>query len=255
MSPLEVRIGYKFRNTLLLAEALTHPSLGFETKQPHFDNQRLEFLGDAVLQLIFTEHLYQLFPGSPEGQLTKLRARLVSRDGLKDRAAELGLGAFIMMGRGEEATGGRKRASILANTFEALIGAMYLDGGFEVARQFALKESGAVLQELLKDPDDANPKGELQELLQAISPRSPTYEIVTETGPDHQRAFEAMVCWEGLQLGRGQGKSKKQAEAEAARTALGARLWVNAAGRPIAEVDSASSDKVASNSPATSDNS
>jgi ribonuclease-3 len=250
MSPLEVRIGYKFRNTLLLAEALTHPSLGFETKQPHFDNQRLEFLGDAVLQLIFTEHLFQLFPGSPEGQLTKLRARLVSREGLKDRAAEIGLGAFVMMGRGEEATGGRKRASILANTFEALIGAMYLDGGFEVARVFVLRESDQVLQELLKDPDDANPKGELQELLQAISPRSPTYEIVTESGPDHLRAFEAMVCWEGLELGRGQGRSKKQAEAEAARTALGARLWV----KSIAQTEADGSDKPASNPPTSSDN-
>ncbi len=254
MSPLEVRIGYKFRNTLLLAEALTHPSLGFETKQPHFDNQRLEFLGDAVLQLIFTEHLYQLFPGSSEGELTKLRARLVSRDGLKDRAAELGLGPFIMMGRGEEATGGRKRASILANTFEALIGAMYLDGGFEVARQFALRESGPVLQELLKDPDDANPKGELQELLQAISPRSPTYEIITETGPDHQRAFEAKVCWEGHELGRGHGKSKKQAEADAARAALTAKVWTKLAGQPMAEPSPGGSDKLASKSPATSDN-
>jgi ribonuclease-3 len=254
MSPLEVRIAYKFRNTLLLAEALTHPSLGFETKQPHFDNQRLEFLGDAVLQLIFTEHLFQLFPGSPEGQLTKLRARLVSRDGLKDRAGEIGLGAFIMMGRGEEATGGRKRASILANTFEALIGAMYLDGGFEVARVFVLRESAQVLQELLKDPDDANPKGELQELLQAISPRSPTYEIVTESGPDHLRAFEAKVCWEGLELGRGQGKSKKQAEAEAARTALGARLWVKEAGHAVAPTSEEGSDKLASNPPTSSDN-
>jgi ribonuclease III len=254
MSPLEVRIGYKFRNTLLLAEALTHPSLGFETKQPHFDNQRLEFLGDAVLQLIFTEHLFQLFPGSTEGELTKLRARLVSRDGLKDRAGELGLGPFIMMGRGEEATGGRKRASILANTFEALIGAMYLDGGFEVARQFALRESEQVLRELLKDPDDANPKGELQELLQAISPRSPTYEIVTESGPDHQRAFEALVRWEGLELGRGQGKSKKQAEAEAARAALGSRLWEKTAGHPVVPQITESPDKLTSNQPTTFDN-
>src|SRR5258708_17347047 len=133
MSPLEVRIGYKFRNTLLLAQALAHVSLGFETKQPHFDNQRLEFLGDAVLQLIFTEHLFQLFPGSTEGELTKLRARLVSRDGLKDRAAELGLGPFIMMGRGEEPTGARKRGSILPNTFHALIAAIYLDHAFALA--------------------------------------------------------------------------------------------------------------------------
>lgn len=248
MSPLEIRIGYKFRNTLLLAEALTHPSLGFETKQPHFDNQRLEFLGDAVLQLVFTEHLFQLFPASAEGQLTKLRARLVSREGLKDRAVELGLGPFIMMGRGEEATGGRKRASILANTFEALIGAMYLDGGFDVVRQFALRESNQVLQDILKDPDEANPKGELQELLQAISPRSPTYEIVTETGPDHERAFEAKVCWEGLELGVGRGKSKKQAEAQAARDALTVRRWIPVAGHPVADAKVGLPDSSVSNS-------
>ena len=254
MSPLETRLGYKFRNTLLLAEALTHPSLGFETKQPHFDNQRLEFLGDAVLQLIFTEHLYQLLPGSPEGQLTKIRARIVSREGLKDRAAELGLGPFIMMGRGEEATGGRKRASILANTFEALIGAMYLDGGFDVARQFALRESSQMLQEILKDPDEANPKGELQELLQAISPRSPTYDIVTESGPDHERAFVARVSWEGLELGQGRGKSKKQAEADAARQALVDRWWEKAPGHAVSAVDSGPPDKSASNSPTTADN-
>lgn len=248
MSPLEIRIGYKFRNTLLLAEALTHPSLGFETKQPHFDNQRLEFLGDAVLQLIFTEHLFQLFPADAEGQLTKLRARLVSREGLKDRAAELGLGPFIMMGRGEEATGGRKRASILANTFEALIGAMYLDGGFEVAREFSLRESSQVLQDILKDPDEANPKGELQELLQAISPRSPTYEIVTESGPDHERAFEARVGWEGLELGVGRGKSKKQAEADAARQALATRRWIPAPGHMVGDAKLEAPDNSASNS-------
>ena len=247
MTPLEIRLGYKFRNTLLLAEALTHPSLGFETKQPHFDNQRLEFLGDAVLQLVFTEHLFQIFPAAAEGQLTKLRARLVSREGLKDRAAELGLGPFIMMGRGEEATGGRKRASILANTFEALIGAMYLDGGFEVARQFALREADQVLQDILKNPDEANPKGELQELLQAISPRSPTYEITTESGPDHERAFEAKVCWEGLDLGFGRGKSKKQAEADAARQALAARRWEQVPGHAAPETKSAGTDKSASN--------
>lgn len=232
MSPLEARIGYKFRNPLLMAEALTHPSLGFETKQPHFDNQRLEFLGDAVLQLLFTEHLYQTFPQFPEGQLTKLRARLVSREGLKDRAAHIGLGQYVMMGRGEEASGGRSRSSILANTFEALIGALYLDGGFEVARQFALKESRELLREIAKAPDEMNPKGELQEILQAISTRSPVYEIVSEQGPDHERRFEARVLWEGLELARGHGRSKRQAETTAAVAALEARVWEQRAGFP-----------------------
>ena len=122
MNPLEQRIGYKFRNSLLLVEALTHPSLGHETQRHHFDNQRLEFLGDAVLQLIFTEHLFRLFPHFSEGQLTKLRSRLVSREGLKVHSTSIGLGAYLMMGRGEEASGGRERASILADAFEALVG-------------------------------------------------------------------------------------------------------------------------------------
>ena len=124
MNPLEQRINYKFRNSLLLAEALTHPSLGHETQRHHFDNQRLEFLGDAVLQLIFTEYLFDRFPNLSEGQLTKIRARLVSREGLKLLADRINIGKYLMMGRGEEASGGRERSSTLSDAFEALIGAM-----------------------------------------------------------------------------------------------------------------------------------
>src|SRR3954468_8208850 len=118
MNPLEQRLHYKFRNPLLLAEALTHPSLGHETQRHHFDNQRLEYLGDAVLQLIFTEYLFDRFPDAPEGNLTKLRARLVSRDGLRTFAQTLELGRYIMMGRGEEANGGRERPSALSDAYE-----------------------------------------------------------------------------------------------------------------------------------------
>ena len=124
MHPLEERIGYKFRNPLLLAEALTHPSLGHETQQRHFDNQRLEFLGDAILQLVITEYLFGHFKDQPEGQLTKLRSRVVSRDALKAHAAAIDLGQFLLMGRGEETSGGRARTSTLADAFEALIGAI-----------------------------------------------------------------------------------------------------------------------------------
>src|SRR5713226_5407824 len=139
--PLEERIGYKFRNPLLLAEALTHPSLGHETQQRHFDNQRLEFLGDAILQLVMTEYLFRHFGDQPEGQLTKLRSRLVSRDALKAHAAALDLGQFLLMGRGEEASGGRARVSTLADAFEALLGAIYLDGGLEKTRKFILAQA------------------------------------------------------------------------------------------------------------------
>jgi ribonuclease III len=225
MNPLEQRIGYKFRNSLLLAEALTHPSLGHETQRHHFDNQRLEFLGDAVLQLIFTEHLYRLFPQFSEGQLTKLRSRLVSREGLKVHAVKIGLGTYLMMGRGEEASGGRKRASILADAFEALVGAMYLDSNLETVRRFILEEAQDDIHLLSLQPLEVNPKGQLQEILQAISAKSPVYEIISQAGPEHQKLFIAKVLWEGIELGVGEGSSKKQAETAAALAALHARRW------------------------------
>ena len=225
MNPLEQRIGYKFRNSLLLAEALTHPSLGHETQRHHFDNQRLEFLGDAVLQVIFTEHLFRLFPQFSEGQLTKLRSRLVSREGLKIHATNIGLGTYLMMGRGEEASGGRQRASILADAYEALVGAMYLDSNIEIVRRFVLDEAQQDIQRLTQQPLEVNPKGQLQEILQAISPKSPNYEIVSQTGPEHQKLFVAKVIWDGRELGSGSGSSKKQAETAAALTALKAAKW------------------------------
>lgn len=225
MNPLEQRMGYKFRNSLLLAEALTHPSLSFERKTFHFDNQRLEFLGDAVLQLITTHHLYRLFPAFSEGQLTKLRSRIVSREGLKKHALALGLGDYLMLGRGEEASKGRERASTLADAFEALVGAIYLDSDLETARRFVLKVASSELGALAREPAEHNPKGELQEILQSMSPQSPAYEVISETGPDHQKEFICRVLWESKELGRGSGQSKKQAEINAAADALMGRGW------------------------------
>ncbi len=228
MNPLEERIGHKFRNSLLLAEALTHPSLGHETHRHHFDNQRLEFLGDAVLQLIMTEHLYTLFPREAEGRLTKLRSRLVSREALRGHAARLDLGQFLMMGRGEEACGGRQRTSTLADAFEALLGAIYLDTDLETARRFVLTLAEPELARLELEPVDINPKGHLQELLQAISPRSPVYELLSESGREHEKMFIVRVLWEGMVLGQGNGRSKKQAETAAAREAMQKRVWEQA---------------------------
>jgi ribonuclease III len=225
MNPLEQRLKYKFRNPLLLAEALTHPSLGHETQRHHFDNQRLEFLGDAVLQLIFTEWLFDHFPKFSEGQLTKMRSRLVSRDGLKMHAERLDLGQHLMMGRGEEASGGRERISALADAYEALIGAIYLDSDYVTVRRIVLTEAREDLEALDVDPPDANPKGRLQEILQAISPISPSYPIVAAEGPEHQKRFIARVTWNGLELGEGRGRSKKDAETAAAKDALGKHLW------------------------------
>ncbi|MBA2270611.1 MAG: ribonuclease III [Chthoniobacterales bacterium] len=225
MNPLEHRIGHKFRNSLLLAEAMTHPSLGHETQRHHFDNQRLEFLGDAVLQLIITEHLYTLFPREAEGKLTKLRSRLVSREALRAHAAKLELGQFLMMGRGEEASGGRERTSTLADALEALLGAIYLDTNLETARRFVITLAADDLAQLEVEPIDINPKGHLQEVLQAISPRSPAYELISESGPEHEKTFVVRVLWEGMALGEGSGRSKKQAETAAALQAMQAKAW------------------------------
>ncbi|MGB8168645.1 MAG: ribonuclease III [Chthoniobacteraceae bacterium] len=258
MNPLEQRIKYKFRNSLLLAEALTHPSLGHETQRHHFDNQRLEFLGDAVLQLIFTEYLFDHYPNLSEGYLTKIRARLVSRDGLKTLAERIGIGKYLMMGRGEEASGGRDRSSTLSDAYEALIGAMYLDSDFVTVRRLVLTDARELLEDLEVDPPDTNPKGRLQEILQAISPQSPHYPIIDQSGPEHEKRFVSKIVWDGRELGVGEGRSKKEAETAAARDALEKQFWKSPAvplpPEPVRQdgVPSKASDKVTNNSPTSS---
>lgn len=222
---IEASIGYKFRNSLLLAEAMTHPSLAYESAKPHFDNQRLEFLGDAVLQLILTEALFKRFPDFSEGKLTKLRARIVSKSGLRSLADKIELGKFVMLGRGEESSGGRERASTLADAFEALVGAVYLDGGFDAAREVTMKLAEGIMDKLAESPEEKNPKGQLQEILQGIVSESPIYELLDSSGPDHCKTFVVRVTWLGSELGKGQGKSKKEAEVEAARSAIEEKSW------------------------------
>jgi len=174
MFELEEVIGYKFRNSLLMAEALTHPSLAYESQKPHFDNQRLEFLGDAVIQLVLTERLYEMFPAFSEGRLTKLRARLVSRDALHQFAIGMGLGNYIMMGKGEESTGGRDRASTLADGFESVMGAVYLDGGFDAVKGVIEKVCWKWIEQVAESPQEKNPKGELQEEPTSNKSREPS---------------------------------------------------------------------------------
>ena len=225
MNPLEERIRYKFRNSLLLAEALTHSSISLERKDYPFDNQRLEFLGDAVLQLVITEELFRRFPEFSEGRLTKIRTRLVSRSALKVHAQTLRLGEHLMMGKGEEASGGRDRASTLGDSFEALVGGVYLDGGLDAARSFILRVAAADLAAVTAQPEEINPKGKLQELLQSLAPSAPSYEILEEKGPEHLKHFRCRVFWEGITLGEGEGNSKKEAEVAAALTALANQAW------------------------------
>jgi ribonuclease III len=217
---MPLALGYKFRDENLLRLALTHPSLAHEANTPMQHNQRLEFLGDAVLQLVLTRELYDKFPASEEGPLTKARAKLVNRRALAEHARALGLGAHLILSRGEETHGGRERPSALADAFEAVLGAIFLDGGFEAAREFVLGEFAADFGELAESSGIENPKGELQELLQARSPAAPEYQTISATGPDHDRVFECIVQHGGIELARGSGKSKKAAESNAALAAL-----------------------------------
>lgn len=220
LATFQIRLGYRFRDENLLRLALTHPSVVHESGAPAAHNQRLEFLGDAVLQLVLTRKLYDQFPAHNEGPLTKARAKLVNRRTLAERARALGLGAYLILSRGEETHGGRERASALADAYEALLGAIFLDGGFDAAGEFILREFSAAFGELGALPHIENPKGELQEFLQARSPHAPEYRTVSALGPDHDRVFECAVSHEGVELARGRGKSKKAAESDAALAAL-----------------------------------
>lgn len=220
LAELQTRLKYSFRDQELLSLALTHPSVAHERSSPVQTNQRLEFLGDAVLQLVLTRELYEKFPDCDEGPLTKARAKLVNRRSLAERARQLSLGQHLMVSRGEELSGGRDRPSALADTFEALLGAIFLDGGFDAACEFILREFLGAFGQLMVIPVLENPKGELQEMLQSVSSEAPHYHVVNVSGPDHDRLFECTVHHEGRELARGQGKSKKSAESEAALAAL-----------------------------------
>lgn len=220
LAALQVRLGYSFRNPELLRLALTHPSVVHENNSIQEDNQRLEFLGDAVIGLILARELYDKFPRFGEGPLTKARAQMVNRRALARQTRQFELGEHLVLSRGEELNGGRGRPSALADAFEALVGAVFLDGGFDAAREFVLRCFRESFAECAEIPSLENPKGELQELLQAKSPAAPRYQMTSATGPDHDRNFECAVFHDGVELGRGRGKSKREAESEAAQTAL-----------------------------------
>jgi len=220
LAELQQRLGYRFRDESLLRLALTHPSIAHEANSPTQHNQRLEFLGDAVLGLVLSQDLYRKFPDADEGLLTKARAKLVNATSLAAHGRAIGLGAHLILSRGEENTGGRDRASALADAFEALVGAVFVDGGFAAAQEFILREFNGDFTDLSFANGIENPKGELQELLQAKSPAAPVYQLISAEGPDHDRNFVCAVLHDGAELARGSGKSKKAAESDAAFVAL-----------------------------------
>lgn len=215
---LEERIGYRFRNKALLKQALTHSSYTNEQRINRAKNyERLEFLGDAVLELVASDFLFRGSPDIPEGELTKLRASMVCEPSLAFCARDLELGQFILLGRGEEATGGRERDSIISDVMEAVIGAVYLDGGMEPARMF-------IDRFILSDLEDKrlfyDSKSSLQELVQGKLKKDVSYELLEESGPEHNKTFRVSVHMGGECLGTGEGKTKKAAEQQAAYRAL-----------------------------------
>lgn len=218
MNELETKIGYHFKNPTLLFRALTHSSYANESHSGLDSNERLEFLGDSVLGIITADYLYNNYTHLPEGELTKLRAALVCETSLYQFASEIRLGQYLKLGRGEVHTGGRERPSILADAFEALIAAIYLDGGMEEAKRFVLSFITRAIhshQNAFKDY-----KTTLQEIIQKNPEERLEYVLTGESGPDHDKRFEVEIHLNSNVMGRGVGRSKKQAEQEAAREAL-----------------------------------
>ena len=214
---IEEKIGYTFKDKKYLLIALTHSSFSNEFKdKDRENNERQEFLGDSVLSLITSEYLFKLYDTSHEGDLTQIRAGLVCEKTLFGFAKEIGLGKYLRLGKGEEITGGRERASLLADAFEALIAAIYLDGGIENARKFVL---GFISKAIEEKPTFVDYKTLLQEVIQQNSEETLQYILVRSSGPDHDKRFEVEVHLNSNVIGRGIGKSKKEAEQLAAKEA------------------------------------
>ncbi len=219
MKALEQKIGHEFKDKSLLKLALTHSSYANETGAPGHCNERLEFLGDSVLSIIVSEYIFSTFRNRPEGELTKLRASLVCEKSLCSFSKQLGVGDHILLGKGEIINGGRERPSILADAFEAILAALYLDAGMEKAREHVLR---FVVEELNHTEDEVfkDYKTTLQEVIQRNREEQLAYILVDETGPDHNKSFTVEVHLNSNVIGKGTGKSKKQAEQMAAKQAL-----------------------------------
>ena len=222
LDALEARLGYRFRDRGLLEHALTHKSKAHEDPSGGVsDNESLEFLGDAVLGLVVSEALFRAFPTYSEGQKSKIKANLVSTACLAEMADQLGLGDHMILGRGEEKTGGRRKHALLADTCEALIAAIYLDGGLEPSRNFLMRELAHGIEDA-RQPEyfGRDHKSRLQERLQGLGRPLPSYRVAGEAGPDHRKMFHVQVVVGDEVLAEGMGRTKKEAEQEGARLAL-----------------------------------
>ncbi len=225
LASLQKRLGYEFRNPALLLESLTHGSFLQDSPDAGPHNQRLEFLGDSVLQFILTDALYHEYPAEREGVLSRRRAVLSKGNFLTQMARDLGLDACIRLNKSEEDAGGRNRASILEDAFEALVGALYLDSDLATVRERVLAWYGPVKDRLAVSEDAENPKGRLQELIQPTHGNTAlSYKVSATTGPRHARVYEVEVFLEQRKIGSGSGSSKKIAEEAAARVALASLL-------------------------------
>lgn len=220
------KIGHSFTNERLLEQAFTHRSYLNENRELGREhNERLEFLGDAVLELVVTEFLYAKYPEKPEGELTAFRAALVNTQSIGDAATSLGMNEYLLLSRGEARDTGRARQIILANAFEALIGALYLDGGYESAQKFIADQLFGKTDEVVEKRLWQDAKSRLQEIAQELSGITPKYELLNQTGPDHNRQFVVGAYIGNEKIATGEGHSKQEAEQDAAQKALAAKGW------------------------------
>lgn len=221
MTELEKKLNYKFRKQDLLERALTHKSFSHELRERCDHNEKLEFLGDAVLDLILGEYLMERFPSDGEGGLSKKRASLVNEDVLASLSANLELPKYLHLGKGETMTGGAQKPRLLASAYEALLGALFLDGGFEQAREFTRRDFATLVEGIDPTQDfEKDYKTRLQEVMQKETKEAPIYELIGEDGPPHDRTFTVCVRVKEINLATGTGRSKKTAEQEAAKKAL-----------------------------------
>lgn len=220
LEKLQEQIGATFKNIKILNTAFLHPSFVNEKKLQCDSNQRLEFLGDAVLELVISHFLFDNYPHFTEGQMTKTRALIVCEQSLSETAKKLSLGQFLLLGKGEETTGGRIKNSILADTYESLIGAIYLEKGYKDAKSFVIRTLENTIIKTVKGENEKDFKTILQEVLQKKSAKSIDYKTIKEKGPDHNKIFYVNVFWNDKLLGTGFGTTKKQAEQMAAKNAL-----------------------------------